>query len=340
MPRQHHAENRRPRAQRHSSRRISRWAGVQLRGRTKGGQRRWRALVRVVGGLRTLGNWPTEREAAKAHDRAVLFYGADDPLNFPTLAGCLQPADAVSLRRESQRLRAKTSRFHGVDWAKASRCWRAHLSVDGTVRHIGLFDREVDAALAVDRILSHFGGASARRNFPDRPVRPMSLEAVRSLGKRRGRTSRFRGVCRSEHCVARPWTAQLRVQGRIKSLGNWPTQLAAALAHDRAVLFYGEDRGWLNFPFRAKTLRPASAVDLRAECEVLRKATTTSRFRGVHLPKPKWGRARWRACINCDGRVRHLGLFDDEERAAEAYDRAAKKAFGRRAKLNFPSGGP
>jgi hypothetical protein len=61
----------------------------------------------------------------------------------------------------------------------------------------------------------------------------------------------------------------------------------------------------------------------------------TSRFKGVCWDKR---RGRWIALIKLDGVSRHLGRFDDELAAAEAYDDAARELFGEHARLNFPDG--
>lgn len=60
----------------------------------------------------------------------------------------------------------------------------------------------------------------------------------------------------------------------------------------------------------------------------------TSRFKGV-----SWDRRRgkWVAQIRREGK-RHLGRFDDELAAAEAYDEAARAVWGEHARLNFPDG--
>ena len=57
----------------------------------------------------------------------------------------------------------------------------------------------------------------------------------------------------------------------------------------------------------------------------------SSRFKGVSWHRK---RERWVANIQIDGRLRHLGYFTEEEDAAAAYDRAAKRHFGEFCLLN------
>lgn len=67
-----------------------------------------------------------------------------------------------------------------------------------------------------------------------------------------------------------------------------------------------------------------------------RPAGTLNRsgFKGVGLHKSG---PRWRAYIShSGGKYRHLGVFDDAESAARAYDEAAREYFGSFAMLNFP----
>lgn len=59
----------------------------------------------------------------------------------------------------------------------------------------------------------------------------------------------------------------------------------------------------------------------------------TSKFKGVCWIEAK---AKWKAQIRGEGPVRHIGYFDDEISAAEAYDEAAREHFGEHARLNFP----
>lgn len=56
-------------------------------------------------------------------------------------------------------------------------------------------------------------------------------------------------------------------------------------------------------------------------------------YRGVYFEKRG---GRWRAQISVGGKNIYLGTRATPELAAQLYDRAARKAFGRFARLNFP----
>lgn len=58
----------------------------------------------------------------------------------------------------------------------------------------------------------------------------------------------------------------------------------------------------------------------------------SSRFKGVSYVQSL---KRWRASIKIDGRSKSLGVYDTELQAAEAYNRAAREAFGDMAYQNL-----
>jgi HNH endonuclease/AP2 domain len=62
-----------------------------------------------------------------------------------------------------------------------------------------------------------------------------------------------------------------------------------------------------------------------------KRKNTASKYKGV-----SWWKNKWKARIVINGKSIHLGYFDNEEDAARAYDRAAKRAFGEFMVLNFP----
>ena len=67
--------------------------------------------------------------------------------------------------------------------------------------------------------------------------------------------------------------------------------------------------------------------------EPVERAAVATPYRGVRRD----GRF-FEACLEADGKHRHIGLYRTAEEAARAYDRAAREALGEAAVLNFPAG--
>lgn len=76
------------------------------------------------------------------------------------------------------------------------------------------------------------------------------------------------------------------------------------------------------------------ATEQQNKCNRPLQRNNTSGFKGVHL-EARTG--RWGARIKHRGSVRRLGVFDDPEDAARAYDEAARRLHGKFARLNFDS---
>lgn len=63
-----------------------------------------------------------------------------------------------------------------------------------------------------------------------------------------------------------------------------------------------------------------------------KKARATSRFKGVSWRSDV---GKWRVIITLSGKLKSLGSFLTERKAARAYDEAARRLFGEFAHLNF-----
>jgi hypothetical protein len=203
--------------------------------------------------------------------------------------------------------------------------------------YLGPFKKAEDAALAHDRVLIGLqperGPAAGPLYFPLRKLRPPTLKEIRLLSLQGAPGSGYPYVGIRHKPGRKRWTANLGVRGQFLSLGAWSTPEKAALARDRAVLFYCDRPALLNFPAQAKRLGPASAEALQAEARAEFKTTTSSRFRGVGWHEHT---RKWCANISVARRTYRLGEFEDEEEAAKAFDRAARTLLGAKAKLNFP----
>lgn len=75
-------------------------------------------------------------------------------------------------------------------------------------------------------------------------------------------------------------------------------------------------------------LRPASSMQNKRNTKVRQGS---SKFKGVNWHK---SHKKWQVQIRFEGKLKHLGHFTDEIKAAKAYNKAASEYFGEFARLN------
>ena len=139
-------------------------------------------------------------------------------------------------------------------------------------------------------------------------------------------TSAYRGV--SWHTQTSRWKAQIKVAGKDVNLGRHRDELEAARAYDRAAICArGEKDAKLNFSIddyahEISHLTSMPLADLAASLRGVgqRLQAQTSRYHGVRLNKRT---QKWEAYIRVAGKHVHLGCYDSELSAAQAFDQAA-----------------
>ncbi len=315
-----------------SSRISARFVGATTK-RTRNGDLRWVAQATINGAHLVFGTWATAKEAAIAFDRAVLYYrGPEAPRNFPERRDLL-PADAKQLLEEAHRAAKKRLEipYDGVSRANGEH-WIAKLRVDGLPRLLGTWPTAEAAAIAYDRAVLTYYGKTARRNFPERRLKPADIEQLQAEAQQaRGvrAKSGYLGVSPTRSGPNKSWKATIRIEGKYERLGIWASAKEAAEAYDRAVLAVRGKKAARNFPERR--LHPTDAAQLRAEAHHLNRSRMSSQHYGVGLTM-----GGWKAMIGSH----FLGNWQSEEKAAEACDRAMLFLGVPTEKLNFPSRPP
>ncbi|MCE9567426.1 MAG: HNH endonuclease [Planctomycetes bacterium] len=149
-----------------------------------------------------------------------------------------------------------------------------------------------------------------------------------NLGPRRGTRSQYKGV--TWHKRSGKWQARVKFENQILHLGLFENEIDAAAAYNECALrCFGDfarlnpvPEGWVittrNVPKRFNNIRIGK-----------QGRGFSSQYKGV----ARVGN-RWVARIKTEGTIRHLGTFDSEDRAALAYNAAAREAWGEIAWLN------
>jgi AP2 domain len=202
----------------------------------------------------------------------------------------------------------------GVYFNASTGKYRAMININGKARHLGYYATKEEAMAVYD---------STARMLHEDFARPNSDEVVTvSSSLRAPPKSAYRGVFPVDK-TSKTWMARIRVKGELLYLGAYDTQEEAARRYDSAAVYYYGEKARLNFPDICPSPVPAQPSHL------LRG--NSSGFRGVS----RHG-TRWQAAISVNGNSLFLGSFASPVEGARAYDAAALRLHGTKAKLNFP----
>jgi hypothetical protein len=192
------------------------------------------AAIKTEGIRKYLGLYATAEQAAKAYDKEAIKAGKPfSQLNYPEKA----PVGYTPIQK------ALTSRntvgYRGV--YKMRKKFKAQIKIGGKRTHIGLYDTPKEAAIAYDRAVLKAKQCTSLLNFPDM-VHNLDVEPKRK--KRKLSSSGYRGVRKTPY---ERFAANIRINGKLKSLGTFATAIQAALAYDQAAIKAGKKKSMLNF---------------------------------------------------------------------------------------------
>jgi len=148
---------------------------------------------------------------------------------------------------------------------------------------------------------------------------------ARNLRRHKQFSSRFKGV--SWNSGDQLWDARIQVNLKTIHLGQFPSEIQAALAYNEAALQHFGEYASLN------EIGESTKDNIVRRQGKAYSTARTSQYLGVNFSKT---RNSWNAEATINGQRFRMRGFSTEEEAARAYDKVVLKHRGARAFLNFP----
>lgn len=163
------------------------------------------------------------------------------------------------------------------------------------------------------------------------------------IGSSNIKLSKYKGVYYYER--SNKWAVRIIKEGKIYDGGHFSSDEDAAIIADYLILKnFGNDaeRNYTEIPVQEIEERYNQILAQYGQNSNVKKARSgqgltrckykTSEYIGVSRDKTKWT-----ARIKYNKKQMHIGNFETEAEAAQAYDNKAIELYGESAKINFPS---
>lgn len=141
-------------------------------------------------------------------------------------------ANRISLKNVS-------SKYKGVGWHKSTNKWCAYIRKENNQFHLGLFNTEIEAAIAYNKKAVELHGEFAILN-------QISEQDVLkySIANNDTKTSKYKGV--SWCNKSKRWIAKTQIDGKHKYIGSFISEVDAALAYNNVVAGFRKRVNQLN----------------------------------------------------------------------------------------------
>eukprot|EP00984_Skeletonema_dohrnii_P015347 scaffold6614_cov106-Skeletonema_dohrnii-CCMP3373.AAC.1 len=326
---------------------FSKYKGVSVDKR----RNKWQVQIYIDGKQRRIGRYENEEEAAIDYARAVFKYKSQGALDnareqrardtsrvgaFTFDLTGVPPQSPIP--KSAGRIKEGASKYTGVCFNKQRNKWHAEISITGKNRYIGCYESEEEAAADYARaVFKHKGqGALDKAREQDSfiidlsDVPPQSPIPNSELQIKEA-SSKYIGVTFNKQ--RNTWYARIMIEGKNRHIGCYESEEEAAVDYARAVFKY-KGQGALD-KARERRTRDKSGEgnsfiidlsDVPPQPPIPKSAGRikegASKYTGVTFDKKA---SKWKAQINIDGKLRHIGSYENEEEAAADYARAVVK---------------
>ena len=224
---------------------------------------------------------------------------------------------------------AQTGNFKGVYYDKDKGYWIAKIQNNYVGYDLGTFSDEIDGAKAYNDFAMYLNEIE-NTNFelndiPGYITVPRNIPELNKLKKEEKLTSKYTGV--SYDSKRKYYKAGIQFSKKYINLGNNLNEIECAKLYNQQALFFNNSN---NTKYILNQIPDYITVakDIRTEIITTQQNKKTSQYHGVSLTKQRelkngqMSKIKWEASYMLNSKKIHLGLFDTELEACQAYNKA------------------
>jgi hypothetical protein len=215
----------------------------------------------------------------------------------------------------------QSGHFKGASWAADKEMWKSQLQYNKINNHLGYFLDEVDAAKVYNDYAAYLN-QTENTNFllndiPGYKTVARNVPEENKIIIQEKKSSKYNGV--SYDSRRKYYVSSIKLAGKTYNLGNSQTEIDCARLYNQQAAFFNDDPN-----IRVKYIlndidEDTIPKNIYVENLVKKRNVKSSKYHGVS----KTTNNKWVACYMLNSKKIHIGTFDTELEACDAYNKIA-----------------
>jgi prophage antirepressor-like protein len=245
----------------------------------------------------------------------------------------IKEENSKKCKLNGQQMSNKSGNYKGVCWEETKQKWSCKLKKDYKTHFLGYFDSELDAAKSYNDYAVYINQTEesiyALNDIEDYVPVPRDIPTETKVKILENVTSKYQGV--SYDSTRKYYVVSIKYNKKSYSLGNNGNELECAKIYNQQALYFNENNN-TNYVLNDIPDYITIPKDIYQEIQDKKMESKSSKYHGVTLSKKN---GKYRAVLVHNKKQIHIGFFENELDAAEAYNKQANELNEKNEKLIY-----